>query len=294
MEKNALVIINPKAGVKRAKKNVFEIVERLSQEHYRISVQSTLARGDGTRLVEEYGKNQDLIICCGGDGTLNEVLNGIYHNALKAPVGYIPAGTTNDFARTLNLPHKVEKCMDTILQGYPRACDLGNFNDRNFSYIASLGAFAKVSYSTPQKLKNIFGHSAYLLEGIKEIGHITPFNATIHTDKGDFEGEFVFGSISNTSSIGGLFKLNKLDVRMDDGEFELMLIRNPKSLPALAKIINGLTRSVYDPRHIVFTHVKRVEIHTDRPMGWTLDGESGGDLTDAIIEVCPNAYNLLT
>ncbi len=289
----ALVILNPKAGMKKSKKDMFEIVDRLSKKGYRVSIQTTTCSGDGTRFVLEYGANKDLIICCGGDGTLNEVLNGLRQANLSVPLGYVPAGTTNDFARTFSLPNKAEKCMDLILGGWPRNCDLGRFNDRNFTYIASLGAFTNVSYSTPQKLKNIFGHSAYLLEGVKEIRNISPFKATVTANGETYEGEFVFGSVSNSSSIGGLFKLNSLDVRMDDGEFELMLIRNPKNLTDLHGIVQGLVRGKYDPRYVVFTHAKEVDFHTEIPQTWTLDGESGGEQQDVHIEVLHNAFQLI-
>lgn len=291
--KRALVVLNPKAGMKKAKKDMFEIVDRLSKKGYRVAVQTTGCRGDGTRFILEYGAKQDLIICCGGDGTLNEVLNGMQQAAPHVPLGYVPAGTTNDFARTFSLPTKAEKCMDLILDGWPRDCDLGRFNDRNFTYIASLGAFTNVSYSTPQKLKNIFGHSAYVLEGVKEIRNITPFQAQFQTNAGTFEGEFVFGSISNSSSIGGLFKLNSLDVRMDDGEFELMLVRNPKNLADLRGIIEGLVRGNYDPRYVVFTHIKEADILTEKPQTWTLDGESGGEQQKIHIETIHKAFKLL-
>lgn len=293
MVRRALVILNPKAGMKKAKKDMFEIVDRLSQKGYRVAVQTTTKRGDGTLFVTEYGAKQDLIICCGGDGTLNEVLAGLQQAKLDIPVGYVPAGTTNDFARTFCLPKKVEKAMDIILGGWPRPCDLGRFNDRSFTYIASLGAFTNVSYSTPQKLKNIFGHSAYLWEGIKEIRNISPFEATVETERETYSGEFVFGAISNSSSIGGLFKLNSLDVRMDDGEFELMLIRNPKNLTALHGIVQGLVNGNYDPRYVIFTHVDQVKVHTEKPHVWTLDGESGGEQTDVEIKVVHNAFRLI-
>ncbi|MBQ7090013.1 MAG: YegS/Rv2252/BmrU family lipid kinase, partial [Clostridia bacterium] len=167
MSKRALVIINPKAGVKKAKKHLFTIVDRLSCAGYTVAVQTTTKGGDATQFVMDYGQGQDLIVCCGGDGTLNEVINGVRASGCSAPIGYIPTGTTNDFARTILLPKKIEKCMDRILCNLPRNCDIGTFNGRSFTYIASAGAFTKVSYSTPQKLKNRFGHSAYLLEGIK-------------------------------------------------------------------------------------------------------------------------------
>ncbi|MBQ7035095.1 MAG: YegS/Rv2252/BmrU family lipid kinase [Clostridia bacterium] len=293
LTRRALVIVNPKAGTKKSKKDLFEIIDRLSKKGYSVSAQTTTRQGDGTRFVCQYGEGQDLIICCGGDGTLNEVLNGILEMGISAPLGYVPAGTTNDFARTFMLPKKVEKSMDLILGGWPRYCDIGSFNGRNFTYIASLGAFTNVSYSTPQKLKNVFGHSAYLWEGIKEVRNISPFEAEFKANGETFAGEFVFGSISNSTSIGGLFKLNNLDVRMDDGEFELMLIRNPKNLNDLGGIIDGLVRGKYDPRYVVFTHAGAVDIKTAKPQTWTLDGESGGAQQEVHIDVHQNAFRLI-
>ncbi len=291
--KRALVIINPCAGTRKSKKNMFEIVDRLSNSGYQVSVQTTTKSGDGAAFVHQYGAEHQLIVCSGGDGTLNEVINGMLELQLEVPLGYVPSGTTNDFARTLQLPAKVEKCMDRILRSSPRAFDIGSFNGRNFTYIASLGAFTKVSYSTPQKFKNIFGHSAYLLEGAKEIGSITPFEAEILVNGKSYAGEFLFGSVSNSTSIAGLFKLNGLDVRLDDGEFELILIRNPKSVTDLHGIVQGLTRGIYDPRYVIFEHTKAVTVKTAIPCSWTIDGEDGGAHTEAQIGVIPNAVNII-
>ncbi len=293
MNKRALVIINPRAGVKKAKKDMFEIVDRLSQKGYSVSAQTTTQRGDGTRFIKEYGENQDLIVCCGGDGTLNEVINGVMDAGLKTAIGYVPAGTSNDFARTLQLPKKAEKCMDLILANWPRPYDIGAFNQRSFTYIASLGAFTKVSYSTPQKIKNALGHTAYLLEGVKEIGTISPFEASFTANGETYEGEFLFGSISNSTSIAGLFRLNRLDVRLDDGEFELMLIRNPKNVNDLRGILQNLVQGKYDPRFVVFTHAKEITFKSPTPLAWTLDGESGGEHTEAHISVRHNAINII-
>ncbi len=293
MNKRALVIINPKAGQKQSKKIMFDIVDRLSHAGYQVSVQTTAKSGDGTLFVKEYGGNQELIVCCGGDGTLNEVINGMIELGTNSPLGYVPAGTTNDFARTLQLPRKADPCMDRILKGAPRRLDIGSFNGRNFTYIASLGAFTKISYSTPQRLKNQLGHSAYVLEGVKEIGNITPFQAEIEADGKTFAGEFVFGSVTNSTSVAGLFRLNQLDVRLDDGEFELTLIRNPKTPSDLARILRGLVRSQYDPQSVLFLHAKEIKIRTAQPMSWTIDGESGGEMTQAEIKVIPNAVHLL-
>ena len=183
--------------------------------------------------------------------------------------------------------------MDRIIGGHPRPYDMGRFNGRNFTYIASLGAFTKVSYSTPQKLKNAIGHTAYIFEGVKEIGNITPFKAEVSANGKTVSGEFIFGSVSNSTSIAGLFKLNSLDVRLDDGELELMLIRNPENAAALTRIINGLTSGVYDPDHVIFTHIREMTMHTEKPIGWTLDGESGGEQTDVHITVLHNSIRLI-
>ena len=293
MNKRVLVIVNPRAGVKKSKRDLFEIIDRLSRAGYTVTAQTTTQGGDGSRFVREYGKDHDLIVCCGGDGTLNEVINGVLDSELKIPLGYVPAGTTNDFARTLQLPKKAERCMDLILSGYPHPYDIGQFNDRKFTYIASLGAFTKVSYSTPQKIKNALGHTAYLLEGVKEIGNITPFEAEFTADKETYSGEFLFGSVSNSTSIAGLFKLNKLEVRLDDGEFELMLIRNPKNVTDLHGLLQGLTRGKYDPRYVVFTHAKEFSFKSKTPLPWTLDGESGGEQTEVKISVLPDAINII-
>lgn len=292
MPKHALVIINPKAGVKKAKKHLFTIIDRLSCAGYTVSAQTTTKAGDATQFAKEYGHRQDLIVCCGGDGTLNEVINGVTASGCTAPIGYVPAGTTNDFARTTQLPKKVEKCMDRILCNLPRNCDIGTFNGRNFTYIASAGAFTKVSYSTPQRLKNQFGHSAYLLEGIKEIGNITPFRAKVAFNGKEIEDEFLFVSVSNSTSIAGLFKLNQLDVRLDDGEFELMLIRNPKNAVELMRVLSGLTSGKYDPHHIIFDHARNIRFQCETPLDWTLDGESGGSHTEVNIGVLDDAIQI--
>ena len=279
--------------MKKAKKNLFEIVDQLSRHGYKVSTQTTTKAGDGTAIAKELSAKQDLIVCCGGDGTLNEVINGILEAGCKTPIGYVPAGTTNDFARTLMLPKKAEKCMELIHSGWPRPCDIGSFNGRNFTYIASLGAFTKVSYSTPQKIKNVLGHTAYVLEGAKEISTLSPFSASFTTDGETYEGEFLFGCISNSTSIGGLFRLNRLDVRLDDGEFELLLVRNPKNVTDVNGLIQGLVRGQYDPRHVVFTHTNDITFHSDTPLPWTLDGESGGNHSDVHISVLPDAINII-
>ena len=292
MNKKALVIINPHAGMKKSKKAMFEIVNRLSNAGYSVTAQTTAAPGDGTRMVKNFGAGHDLLVCCGGDGTLNEVINGLREAELQIPIGYIPAGTTNDFARTLGLKPRADQCMDKILEGYPHNCDIGSFNGRNFTYIASLGAFTDVSYSTPQKMKNIFGHTAYLLEGAKAVSSIAPFKAELWIDDEYFEGEFLFGSISNSTSIGGLFRLDRLDVRLDDGELELIFIRNPQKPGDLNRTIQSAVKGNYDPAHIIFRHCREAVVRTEKPQSWTIDGESGGEQTEVKINVQNDAIKI--
>lgn len=292
MSKKALVVINPHAGMRKSKKALFEIIDRLSKAGYSVTAQTTTAPGDATRMAKEFGPKRDLIVCCGGDGTLNEIINGIREAEIAIPIGYIPAGTTNDFARSLGLKTNADWCMDRIIDGFPRNFDIGSFNGRNFTYIASLGAFTDVSYSTPQKLKNALGHTAYLLEGAKAVKSIAPFQAELWIDDEHFEGEFLFGAITNSTSVGGLFRLDRLDVRLDDGELELMFIRNPKNPSDLNKTVQSAVKRIYDPAHIIFRHCKEAVIRTKKPQTWTLDGENGGEHTEVHIAVQHKAIRI--
>ena len=292
MNKKALVIINPHAGMKKSKKAIFEIIDRLSHAGFSVTAQTTTSQGAATQMAREFGPSHDLLVCCGGDGTLNEVINGVREAEISIPIGYIPAGTTNDFARSLGLKAKPDRCMDRIIDGFPRDLDIGRFNDRNFTYIASLGAFTAVSYTTPQKLKNLLGHTAYLLEGAKAVKSIAPFHAEIIVDDECFEGDFLFGAITNSTSVGGLFRLDRLDVRLDDGELELFFIRNPKNPSDLNNTVQQAVKRNYDPAHIIFRHCKEATIRTDEPRKWTLDGESGGEHTEVHIAVEQNAIRI--
>lgn len=294
MPKKVLLIVNSHAGTQRSRAGLFDIVDTLCNHECEVTVHMTLQQGDATHFVERYAPLHDQIVCCGGDGTLNEVINGIMRSEKRLPIGYVPAGSTNDFASSLKLPKKLKDATENAIEGYPHAHDIGSFNGRYFSYIASLGAFTKVSYTTPQRLKNLFGHAAYILEGAKDIGGITPFSLRLETDERTVEGEFLFGSISNSTSVAGLFRLNPLDVRLDDGQFEVMLIRNPKN-PSLAmsRILHCLVRQEYDPEYIVFFHASKLQIISDKPLSWTLDGECGGAHTHVKIENIHNAIEII-
>ena len=259
-----------------------------------VNIHTTLHKGDALTFTRDNIPEHDLVICCGGDGTLNEVVNGMMLSNKRLPLGYIPLGTTNDFAKSLKLPHNVNKAVKNIAEGEPRPFDLGSFNDKYFSYIASFGAFTKTSYSTPQKLKNKFGHSAYIIEGVKELSDIHPFKVKIKYDGNIIEDEFILGAISNSASIAGIFKLNKNIVDFNDGKFEVILVKDPKSLYGLGKLFKDFMSQKYTNDNITILHARNIEIISENPIPWTLDGEFGGETKVANIKNLHSVLSLIT
>lgn len=234
-----LLILNPAAGKKKARTGLCDIVEGFCRADCQVTVFTTLRAGHAARLAAEYAPSHDLIVCCGGDGTLNEVVAGLLASGCPKPLGYIPAGTTNDFAASLRLPRNMAKATEAILKGAPHQLDAGIFNDRYFVYIASFGAFTEASYAAPQNAKNAFGHLAYVLEGLKDLTAIRPFPMTVEADGRCYEGPFLFGSVSNTTSIGGMVKLPPALVEMGDGRLEVLLIRPPQNAGELTRILQS-------------------------------------------------------
>lgn len=294
MAKRLLLIVNPQAGKKQSQRGLYDIVDTLCRYDCDVTVRMTAKRGDAVELARGLSAQYDEVVCVGGDGTLNEVINGVMSSQSHVPIGYIPAGSTNDFASTMHIPVKLRDAAAAAACGYPHPHDIGAFNDRFFTYIASLGAFTKVSYSTPQRLKNALGHAAYILEGAKDVGEIAPFSLCLESEEHSEEGEYLFGSVSNSTSVGGLFRLDPLEVRLDDGQFEIMLIRNPRN-PSLAipHILRGLIRQEYDPEFITFFHASEVHFSSPKPLDWTLDGEHGGAQTHVRIRTIPHAVSIV-
>ncbi len=271
-----------------------DIVQTLQEAGNRVTVHVTSCRGDATEVAAQESGRYEMVVVCGGDGTLNEVINGLMRVEHRPPIGYVPTGTTNDFASSLGLSKKPKQAVANILRGQPHPHDVGWFGGAYFSYIASLGAFTRVSYTTPQKLKNTFGHMAYLLEGAKDIGGLKPFQLRAEWADGSCEGEFLFGSVSNSTSVAGLFRLSPHDVQLDDGQFEVLLIRNPHNPVELQRIVTGLVQQKYDERYVTFFHTDRLHVLTDLPLPWTLDGECGGEHRDIWIENRKHAIEIVT
>ena len=296
--KKLLYIYNPAAGRRTAKASLSDVVEVFSRQGYEITVHPTQERGDATRTVLEDGGGFDRVVCCGGDGTLNETVQGLLAlPADKRPVlGYIPAGTTNDFSRTLELPRTLPELAEAAGAGTPRPIDVGEAEGRPFTYVAAFGLFTDVSYSTPQANKNLLGHFAYLLEGMGRLASIPSYHMKVSTPEGkEVEGDFIYGMVGNTVSVGGLVNLPRDKVLLDDGRFEVILIRQPKTAKDWQSILTALTTlelSKDGEGAVVGFSAGEVTFACDAPVAWTVDGEFGGEQQITTVKNLPRALTI--
>ncbi len=296
--KKLLYIYNPAAGRRTAKASLSDVVEVFSRQGYEITVHPTQGRGDATRTVLEDGGGFDRVVCCGGDGTLNETVQGLLAlPADKRPVlGYIPAGTTNDFSRTLELPRTLPELAEAAGAGTPRPIDVGEAAGRPFTYVAAFGLFTDVSYSTPQANKNLLGHFAYLLEGMGRLASIPSYHMKVSTPEGkEVEGDFIYGMVGNTVSVGGLVNLPRDKVLLDDGRFEVILIRQPKTAKDWQSILTALTTlelSKDGEGAVVGFSAGEVTFTCDAPVAWTVDGEFGGEQQITTVKNLPRALTI--
>ena len=296
--KKLLYIYNPAAGRRTAKASLSDVVEVFSRQGYEITVHPTQGRGDATRTVLEDGGGVDRVVCCGGDGTLNETVQGLLAlPADKRPVlGYIPAGTTNDFSRTLELPRTLPELAEAAGAGAPRPIDVGEAAGRPFTYVAAFGLFTDVSYSTPQANKNLLGHFAYLLEGMGRLASIPSYHMKVSTRSGtEVEGDFIYGMVGNTVSVGGLVNLPRDKVLLDDGRFEVILIRQPKTAKDWQSILTALTTlelSKDGEGAVVGFSAGEVTFTCDAPVAWTVDGEFGGEQQITTVKNLPRALTI--
>lgn len=291
--KKLLFIVNPKAGKAKSQAPLFDAVARFSQAGYLVRLFITTRGGDACQAAAECGGEYDLVVCAGGDGTLNEVISGLMTLENRPPIGYLPNGSTNDFAASLRLSSNASMAAAAIASGRAAHLDAGRFNTRFFAYVASFGAFTKTSYSATQAAKNALGHLAYILEGIGSLDSLRPYRAKIEADGEIFEGEFIFGAVCNSTSLGGLVKLDPQKVQMDDGKFELLLLKMPKSPLDLQNLITGLLKMKYDMPGVIFRHVERVKLTTEDDIPWSLDGEYAPSCHVVEIENLPHAITLI-
>lgn len=271
--KKMLLILNPHAGMRKANKALVDIVSIFNRADYDVQVYVTAGPQDGISAVKRLAPGMDLVVCCGGDGTLNETISGLLEAELDIPLGYIPTGSTNDFAASLGLPTDPVAAAQLIADGSPAYYDVGRFGDRFFCYVASFGAFTKASYATAQSVKNALGHTAYLLEGIQELSQIRKVTLQLELDGEPLKDEYLFGAVCNSTSVGGLLTLDPHQVDMSDGMFEVLLVRMPKDFSEIAECILAVQKQQYNCRMMTFRSAKTITVQAETALPWTLDGE---------------------
>lgn len=299
MKKRMLFIFNSKAGKGKIKTRLLEIVDVFTRNNYEVLIHSTQYPKDAYENAKEYAHQVDLIVCSGGDGTLDEVVTGIMEDGSPVPVGYIPAGSTNDFANSLFMPKDMVEAASMIMEEELYQCDVGSFGSQTFTYIAAFGLFTDVSYETDQDLKNILGHVAYLLEGMKRLFEVKSFHMKVTSEdilgNGEetaVEDDFIFGMVSNSRSVGGFKNLTGKNVDMNDGLFEVTLITRPKNPLELQEILAAILKEEDNTDLIYSFKTKKIQFESNEEVPWTLDGEFGGNHQKIAIENKHQALNL--
>lgn len=296
--KKLLFVYNPRAGKEMLKPRLSDVLDIFVKAGYEVTVHPTQAYRDAYYQIKEYEVGKyDLIACSGGDGTIDEVATGMMKRREMGkdvvPVGYIPAGTTNDFAKSLHIPRKPLAAADNAVKGVPFPCDIGKFNDSVFVYIAAFGIFTDVSYETDQAVKNVLGHMAYILEGAKRIFNIPSYKIKVEHDGEVIEDEFIFGMVTNSRSVGGFSNMVGKNIVFDDGLFEVTLIKTPKNPIALQEIIAALLIEQVDTKHMYTFKTKKITFDSVEEITWTLDGEFGGEQDYVEIENVQKAMEIM-
>ncbi|MDE7266400.1 MAG: diacylglycerol kinase family lipid kinase [Lachnospiraceae bacterium] len=288
MSKKALFIFNPHSGKGLIKNHLLEITDILVKADYEVTVYPTQSRGDAERKMREREKDYALVVCSGGDGTLDEIVTGMIQSGFKTPIGYIPSGSTNDFAKTLKIPSTMKKAAELIARGKVFSCDVGRFNRDVFVYVAAFGLFTEVSYETPQEMKNMLGHVAYFLEGVRQLTNIKSYliKVTYVSETGEeevIEDDFIFGMVTNSHSVGGFKSIAgnvfKGKVDLNDGLFEVTLIKVPKNPVELNSILASLAIADIDTQYMYNFKSGKLTFESEEEVAWTLDGEYGGKHT---------------
>ena len=294
MSKKILIIMNPVAGVKKPNKVLTEIISMFSDNDYIVQIQTTTPSVGADKLAVKYAKGNDIVMCIGGDGTLNEMLSGLMEANLRPKIGYIPSGSTNDFAKGLKIPGDPLKAAKNVLEGSIRTLDAGSFNGRIFNYTASFGIFTKTSYNTSRAMKNRLGYLAYVLEGTKELSSIKSYHIKLTADNQVIEGDYLFGAICNTIQIGGGFiHFKKSPINMNDGLLDILLIKYPKNPIEASQMFFDLKQEKFNPQYFDFLSAKDITVETNDEIDWTLDGEYQKGNNIVTINTIKDAIHLL-
>ena len=273
MSKNILMIVNPVSGRGILKQRLWKILETFSAANISTNVIFTGKRGDATEIAKTCPDDIETVVCAGGDGTLNEVISGLMENPTPHKLGYIPVGTTNDLATSLGIPKNPIEATKNIIEGHTEEIDIGSFSGRYFNSVASFGAFTEASYNTTQEAKNILGHFAYVLEGVMSLANIRPYKVKFTFNDTVLEDEFIFGAISNTTSMGGVLKLKDTLVALNDGEFELLVVKTPTNVIQLQKILGEIMTQNFSGDLVKLFHTSHIIVESEEEFDWTLDGE---------------------
>lgn len=283
-KKKMLFIYNPRAGKEKIRSNLLDIIDIFTKADYEVTAYPTQARGGGLMAVKERRPDwYDLVVCSGGDGTLDEVVTGMMQCDVRIPIGYVPAGSTNDFANSLKIPRNMIQAAQAIVDGKVFQCDIGAFNDDVFVYIAAFGIFTEVSYETRQDVKNVLGHMAYILEGMRRLSTIKSYRMKVEGDDFSVEGDFLFGMITNSTSVGGFKRITGKYVELDDGVFEVTLIKKPINALELNQIMAALVSGNIITESMYCFKTSSLKLISEEPVAWTLDGEFGGKHTEVEI-----------
>ncbi|MBR4732152.1 MAG: diacylglycerol kinase family lipid kinase [Lachnospiraceae bacterium] len=276
MKKKLLFVYNPKAGKEKIRENLADVLDVFAAHDYDLTVVPTRRKDEAREVVRDRSRDYDLVVCSGGDGTLDETVTGMIQSGFRTTVGYIPAGSTNDYGESLGLSKNMVQAAETAMEGKDFACDMGSFNDDVFVYIAAFGLFTDVSYETDQAVKNVLGHMAYILEGMKRLSNVRSFPMKVTCGDRVIEDEFVFGMITNSRSVGGFKNITGKNVQMDDGLFEVTLIKMPTNPAELSSIMGSLLNRDIDSEMMYCFRASELTVEAKEPIAWTLDGENGG------------------
>lgn len=291
--KRMLFIYNPHAGKASIKNKLADILDVFTKAGYEVTVYPTQGHGDATQQTLTRAHKYDILGCSGGDGTLDEVVTGMMQREHRIPIGYIPAGSTNDFAKSLGISGNMLKAASTIVSGNRFRCDIGAFNEDYFVYIAAFGLFTDVSYATDQQMKNVLGHMAYVLEGAKRLNAVPSYRMKITYDGGVLEDDYLFGMVTNSVSVGGFKNITGKKIKFDDGVFEVTLIRKPRNIIELNDTMVSLVSGNIDNNTMYSFKSSKIFFESEAPVAWTLDGEYGGDHTNVVVENKERALEII-
>jgi len=294
LKKKMLLIFNPHSGLAKFPDNLFKITDKFTSAGYLVTTYPTQEAGEAAKMIEYYAGDYDYLVCAGGDGTVNEAISALLKLEKRPVFGIIPCGTSNDFASSLGLPKDILGAGEAIVDGLPKSIDIGCFDGLNFCYVAAFGLFTDVSYATPQNVKNILGHLAYVLEGLKRLGSIRSYRCELELDGEKIAGDFVFGMVANSQSVGGMKLPEKIGAKMDDSLFEVLLLQMPETFADLQHTISAVIKQEEYTDSIIIRKAKKVIFKSTEIIPWTLDGEFGGNYSNVEINNLHHALSIIS